>query len=84
MSKRNSVGAANTLFNYFSKTPPANKKVKTEAELDESPKLNSSVPNGDKESKAESKYNKILWLTTLLLHFVHKIKIFYSTIRMFL
>lgn len=29
MSKRNSTGANNTLFNYFSKTPPANKKIKT-------------------------------------------------------
>ncbi|XP_075984806.1 DNA mismatch repair protein Msh6 isoform X2 [Anticarsia gemmatalis] len=54
MSKRNSVGAANTLFNYFSKTPPANKKIKTEAEADNSPKLNKSV-NGDSEPKVEKK-----------------------------
>lgn len=28
MSKRNSVAASNTLFNYFTKTPPSNKKIK--------------------------------------------------------
>lgn len=56
MSKRNSVGAANTLFNYFSKTPPANKKVKSELEVDKSPKVSSPVQNSDKESKVESKY----------------------------
>ncbi|CAH0596392.1 unnamed protein product [Chrysodeixis includens] len=54
MSKRNSVGASNTLFNYFSKTPPANKKVKTEVKVDKSPKLTPAV-NGDKESKVEKK-----------------------------
>lgn len=56
MSKRNSVGTANTLFNYFSKTPPANKKVKPELEVNISPKVSSPVQNGDKEPKIESKY----------------------------
>lgn len=55
MSKRNSTGPANTLFNYFSKTPPANKNVKSEIEVDKSPNVNSPVQNGEKESKAESK-----------------------------
>ncbi|XP_004931420.2 probable DNA mismatch repair protein Msh6 isoform X1 [Bombyx mori] len=34
MSKRNSTGAANTLFNYFTKTPPTNKKLKADATED--------------------------------------------------
>lgn len=55
MSKRNSTGPTNTLFNYFSKTPPANKKVKSEIEVDKSPNVNSPVQNGEKESKAEKK-----------------------------
>ncbi|KAF9416391.1 hypothetical protein HW555_006238 [Spodoptera exigua] len=55
MSKRNSTGATNTLFNYFSKTPPANKKVKSELEVEKSPNVNSPVRNGEKESKAENK-----------------------------
>lgn len=54
MSKRNSIGAANTLFNYFSKTPPANKKTKIDTQLNNSPKLNTSVKE-EKEAKPESK-----------------------------
>lgn len=54
MSKRNSTGASNTLFNYFSKTPPANKKLKNGGDAENSPKMNSS--SSQKESKIESKY----------------------------
>ncbi|KAM3962106.1 DNA mismatch repair protein Msh6 [Aphomia sociella] len=54
MSKRNSVGATNTLFNYFSKTPPANKKVKANAESEGSQKLDASV-NSPKQPKNENK-----------------------------
>lgn len=54
MSKRNSVSAANTLFNYFSKTPPANKKVKVDSEGDNSPK--SKTPcKGKKDLHHETK-----------------------------
>ncbi|XP_013186180.1 probable DNA mismatch repair protein Msh6 [Amyelois transitella] len=53
MSKRNSVGATNTLFNYFTKTSPSSKKAKPAAD-DEPVKLNSSV-NGPKETKPDNK-----------------------------
>lgn len=54
MSKRNSVGGNNTLFNYFTKTPPANKKIKANEDAGGSPKLNSSL-NGEKDNRNESK-----------------------------
>ncbi|KAL0818930.1 hypothetical protein ABMA28_008233 [Loxostege sticticalis] len=54
MSKRNSVGAANTLFNYFTKTPPANKKVKANDDAGGSPKLDASI-NNEKDNKIEKK-----------------------------
>ncbi|CAB3233361.1 unnamed protein product [Arctia plantaginis] len=54
MSKRNSTGAANTLFNYFAKTPPANKKTKVDTQIDNSPKLNTSVSEENKP-KPENK-----------------------------
>ncbi|XP_063832736.1 probable DNA mismatch repair protein Msh6 [Ostrinia nubilalis] len=54
MSKRNSAGAANTLFNYFTKTPPANKKFKANDDAGGSPKLDSSV-NKEKDKKVEKK-----------------------------
>ncbi|KAG6448130.1 hypothetical protein O3G_MSEX005327 [Manduca sexta] len=53
MSKRNSTGGGNTLFNYFSKTPPANKKVKSKIDSEDSPKLESK--SIDKEIKNENK-----------------------------
>lgn len=53
MSKRNSVSGGNTLFNYFTKTPPANKKVKANEDAGESPKLDSV--NAEKDLKIESK-----------------------------
>lgn len=52
MSKRNSTGASNTLFNYFTKTPPATKKPK---KSDDS-KLNNSSVNGEENKYTESKY----------------------------
>ncbi|KAI8437534.1 hypothetical protein MSG28_011837 [Choristoneura fumiferana] len=53
MSKRNSVGPSNTLFNYFTKTPPASKKPKPDTNGDGSP-LNSSAKK-EIESIIESK-----------------------------
>ncbi|VVD03717.1 unnamed protein product [Leptidea sinapis] len=49
MSKRNSLPSSNTLFNYFSKTPPSNKKAK--ANNDEESSLQSSVSENKFESK---------------------------------
>lgn len=43
MSKRNSTGASNTLFNYFTKTPPANKKLKNGNDAKNSPKVDSPM-----------------------------------------
>ncbi|XP_048477916.1 probable DNA mismatch repair protein Msh6 [Plutella xylostella] len=54
MSKRNSSGASNTLFNYFSKTPPAGKKSRPAAGNNASPALDSSLNNG-KDLKVETK-----------------------------
>ncbi|XP_049885567.1 probable DNA mismatch repair protein Msh6 isoform X2 [Pectinophora gossypiella] len=55
MSKRNSVGSKNTLFNYFSKTPPANKKAKLQnGDTDGSPKLDSTLHN-ETDSKNDNK-----------------------------
>ncbi|XP_026761420.2 probable DNA mismatch repair protein Msh6 isoform X2 [Galleria mellonella] len=51
MSKRNSVGSANTLFNYFSKTPPANKKIKPGVETESSPKVDTIVKDTKHENK---------------------------------
>ncbi|XP_045779005.1 probable DNA mismatch repair protein Msh6 isoform X2 [Maniola jurtina] len=48
MSKRNSIAASNTLFNYFTKTPPSNKKAKQNGETDSSTKLNSPVSSKEK------------------------------------
>lgn len=48
MSKRNST-ASNTLFNYFTKTPPSNKKPKQNDETNN--KLNNSSNNVKVESK---------------------------------
>ncbi|CAK1545535.1 unnamed protein product [Leptosia nina] len=55
MSKRNSVGTANTLFNYFSKTPPNNKKVKLNLNVDTAIKVNpaSDIENGSESMKRE-------------------------------
>ncbi|XP_039760055.1 probable DNA mismatch repair protein Msh6 isoform X3 [Pararge aegeria] len=53
MSKRNSNPASNTLFNYFTKTPPSNKKAKLNGDAESSTKLNSPV--SCKEKKFESK-----------------------------
>ncbi|KOB76915.1 putative DNA mismatch repair protein muts [Operophtera brumata] len=53
MSKRNSTGSSNTLFNYFTKTPPANKKLKNGGHAENSPKLDSSTIKGEKELKTE-------------------------------
>lgn len=53
MSKRKSVG--NTLFNYFTKTPPSNKKLKTN--IDDSNKdLKQKLIDSDTENKIESWY----------------------------
>lgn len=57
MSKRNSSTPSNTLFNYFTKTPPANKKTKS-LDSDGSPALDTSK-NIENEPKAESKYTEI-------------------------
>ncbi|XP_034836109.1 probable DNA mismatch repair protein Msh6 isoform X1 [Maniola hyperantus] len=46
MSKR--IAASNTLFNYFTKTPPSNKKAKLNGEPDSSTKLNSPVCSEEK------------------------------------
>lgn len=52
MSKRNSIG--NTLFNYFTRTPPSNKKLKPSNESkNDSPISNLDSP---KSSKVESMY----------------------------
>ncbi|CAG4959685.1 unnamed protein product [Colias eurytheme] len=51
MSKRNSTAQANTLFSYFTKTPPSNKKPKPN---EEQTKLISSEI-GEQESKIETK-----------------------------
>ncbi|CAH0760592.1 unnamed protein product [Diatraea saccharalis] len=53
MSKRNSVGASNTLFNYFTKTPPSNKKLKSNLDTDSNHQLDSSLL--EKEKKIENK-----------------------------
>ncbi|XP_063381662.1 probable DNA mismatch repair protein Msh6 [Cydia fagiglandana] len=53
MSKRNSVGPSNTLFNYFTKTPPANKKPKPAENGDKTPDLDSLKK--EIEVKIESK-----------------------------
>ncbi|RVE45659.1 hypothetical protein evm_009708 [Chilo suppressalis] len=52
MSKRNSVGYLNTLFNYFTKNPPANKNSEINEDNDHSPKLDSSLTA--REKKAEN------------------------------
>lgn len=52
MSKRNSTGPSNTLFNYFTKTPPTNKKVKS---VNNSPQINEETAV-DNDFKKESKY----------------------------
>lgn len=52
MSKRNSAAASNTLFNYFTKTPPSNKKAKQDKDED-SNKLNTSLGNNDKKTESE-------------------------------
>lgn len=49
MSKRNST-ASNTLFNYFTKTPPSNKKPKQNSD-ETNNKLNNSSNNVKVESK---------------------------------
>ncbi|XP_059051642.1 probable DNA mismatch repair protein Msh6 isoform X2 [Achroia grisella] len=54
MSKRNSVGSGNTLFNYFSKTPPASKKIKS-VESESSPKLDTSINNSGGSKKEKKK-----------------------------
>ncbi|KAJ2954741.1 hypothetical protein O0L34_g3044 [Tuta absoluta] len=55
MSKRNSVGNTNTLFKYFTKTPPANKKAKLQnGNADVNLKVE-SPGNNEIDSKAESK-----------------------------
>ncbi|CAH2095409.1 unnamed protein product [Euphydryas editha] len=50
MSKRNSSAASNTLFNYFTKTPPSNKKPKPNND-DSNHKLNNSLFNVKVENK---------------------------------
>lgn len=54
MSKRNSAGPSNTLFNYFTKTPPASKKPKPDTNGEGSP-LSFSVKK-EIESIIESKF----------------------------
>ncbi|XP_072933319.1 probable DNA mismatch repair protein Msh6 [Epargyreus clarus] len=60
MSKRNSVGASNTLFNYFTKTPPSNKKIKVNSDeigndSQHSPAI--SVTKDKKESKKRERHH---------------------------
>lgn len=62
MSKRNSTGSSNTLLNYFTKTPPANKKLKNGGDTESTPKLDSSL-KGEKEPKIESKYTYRFYLS---------------------
>ncbi|XP_053615816.1 probable DNA mismatch repair protein Msh6 isoform X2 [Plodia interpunctella] len=50
MSKRNSVGTSNTLFKYFTKTPPANKKAKPAEDSNDPVKLDTTV-NGKKRER---------------------------------
>ncbi|KAL4716214.1 hypothetical protein ACJJTC_004708 [Scirpophaga incertulas] len=50
MSKRNSIGSSNTLFNYFTKTPPTSKKLK----LNSKEEIVSSAIN-DGDTKNDSK-----------------------------
>lgn len=54
MSKRNSSTPSNTLFNYFAKTPPTNKKKTIEQA--ESPSLDNSVKNNENSFIIDSKY----------------------------
>ncbi|OWR41017.1 putative DNA mismatch repair protein Msh6, partial [Danaus plexippus plexippus] len=54
MSKRNSNPGANTLFNYFTKTPPCNKKLKPSEDSEADNVLNSPV-SSKKGNKTESK-----------------------------
>ncbi|XP_061379726.1 probable DNA mismatch repair protein Msh6 isoform X1 [Danaus plexippus] len=54
MSKRNSNPGANTLFNYFTKTPPCNKKLKPSEDSETDNVLNSPV-SSKKGNKTESK-----------------------------
>lgn len=51
MSKRNSAAVSNTLFNYFTKTPPSNKKTKQNEDED----INKLNTTGKNDVKTESK-----------------------------
>lgn len=60
MSKRTSVGASNTLFKYFTKTPPSNKKTKLSLDGEDSESKLKSVEINDRDTKTESKYNFVI------------------------
>lgn len=63
MSKRKSIGAANTLFKYFAKSPPPIKKAKLDADLGSSE--NRSL-NGEKHAQSICKSMEI----TIISHYI--------------